>query len=273
MTSPAQSVYIGHGAPLNILWQTEYRNNLEKFSKAYQQPSAILVVSAHFERNIPLQITSSPHPSIIYDYFGFPEEMYQLQYPAKGNPDLAKQVAQTLNGLSMETHLNSDQGLDHGAWIPLKIMYPDADIPILQLSIPIPRKPEDLYRIGQSLRKFKDQGVMLMGSGNLVHNLPHAFLQLQKGNFTIDTWAKAPVEPWANEVDIWLKDNIDSMNASELLHASQNLHNFKVAAPTTEHFDPLYFILGTLDDRESMGYIHEGFEAGSISMRSMYSEA
>ena len=268
-----KSLYIGHGAPLNAIWQTDYRRNLEDFGKNVQKPDAIVVVSAHFERNIPLQITSSDKPGIIYDYYGFPEEMYQLQYEAPGSPELAKKLARSLEESGRDPVLNPNQGLDHGAWIPLKIMYPEADIPVLQLSIPIPRGPEELYKIGQVLAPFREDGVMFMGSGNLVHNLRHAFSKMAEFGQGLDGFKKMPTEQWAIDIDDWLKENLDERNTDEILKAPQKIDNFKAAAPTTEHFDPLYFVLGTMNGNEGISYIHEGFEGGSISMRSFVSEA
>ena len=266
------SIYIGHGAPLNAIWQTPYRNNLVNFAKDHEKPEAIVVVSAHFERNIPLQITSSERPGIIYDYYGFPEEMYELQYDSPGNPKLAKQLASYLQKAGRAPSLNPHQGLDHGAWIPLSIMYPDANIPIIQLSIPIPRNPEEVFKIGQIVAPLRDQGIMFMGSGNLVHNLPHTFSRMQAFGKGLDGFREMPVENWAMDFDASLKEHLDDHKIDQLLYARNNLEYFHAAAPTTEHFDPLYFVLGTMSDDEGVSYIHEGFEGGSISMRSFVSQ-
>lgn len=269
---PVNSIYIGHGAPLNAMWETSYSRNLEQFASNHSRPSAIVVVSAHFERDVPLQITSADRPGIIYDYYGFPEEMYELEYDAPGDPKLATSLANTLSDAGRNPTLNSNQGLDHGAWIPLRIMYPKADVPILQLSIPVPRNPKELYRIGQELSSYRENDVMFMGSGNLVHNLPHAFSKVQQFGHGIDGFKEMPTEDWAVEVDNWLKEKLDDRATEDLLNASHQIENFHFAAPTTEHFDPLYFFLGTMSDREGINYIHEGFEGGSISMRSFASE-
>jgi len=268
-----ESIYIGHGAPLNAIWDTKYRDHIQQFAQQTDLPEAIVVVSAHFERHLPLQITSASRPGIVYDYYGFPEEMYQLQYDPPGDPNLAKTLAASLEKIGLNPQLNPKQGLDHGAWVPLKVMYPDATIPILQISIPIPRGPEDLYRIGQQLRSFRDQGIMFMGSGNLIHNLPHALSKLNQSGLGINAFTQLPAEQWAVEIDQWLKTQLDTQQYQLLLRASQELEHFKAAAPTTEHFDPLYFILGTMTDSEGISYIHEGFEGGSISMRSFSAQS
>ncbi|MFX0086421.1 MAG: DODA-type extradiol aromatic ring-opening family dioxygenase [Candidatus Hodarchaeota archaeon] len=274
MPSPkAPSVYIGHGTPLNVIWDTNYKKNLKNFAQSIPLPHSVLVMSAHWEKNIPLQITSGFQPQIIYDYYGFPEEMYQLQYNSLGNPTLAKQIADRLNSRGLETHLNEVQGFDHGAWIPMKIMFPEANIPLLQISIPIPRKSKSLFKIGQLLAEFRKEGVMLLGSGNLVHNLPYVFQQVRKGKLGISNWIHTPEEKWAVETDRWIKEKINDNNIEDLLESSIKAPHFNRAAPTTEHFDPLYFVIGTLDQQEGIAYIHEGFEAGSISMRSFTVES
>jgi 4,5-DOPA dioxygenase extradiol len=274
MSSPkAPSVYIGHGAPLNVIWDTDYKETLRKFSQAIPPPQSVLVVSAHWEQNLPLQITSSFQPPIIYDYYGFPDAMYQLQYQSPGNPTLAQRVAEKLSSVGLKTHLNETRGLDHGAWIPMKIMFPKANIPLLQLSIPLPRKPLELFEIGQQLAEFRKEGIMLLGSGNLVHNLPYVFQQARQGKFDFSNWANAPEEEWAKETDSWIKEKLDANNFEDLLDSPIKAPHFNRAAPTTEHFDPLYFVIGTLGRQEGITHIHEGFEAGSISMRCFAGEA
>ncbi|MFX0016341.1 MAG: DODA-type extradiol aromatic ring-opening family dioxygenase [Candidatus Hermodarchaeota archaeon] len=274
MASPrTPAVFIGHGAPLNIIWETNYRTNLQKFAKSITQPLSILIVSAHWEQNIPLQVTSASQPKIIYDYYGFPEEMYQIQYNPPGNAILAKKIVNTLNTSSVTAQFNDTRGLDHGAWIPLKIMYPEANIPLLQLSIPIPRNSKKLFKIGQILSDFRKEGVMLLGSGNLVHNLSHVFQQMRMGKFDFSNWSTAPEEKWAKETDDWIKEQLNNNNFDDLLDSINIAPHFRYAAPTTEHFDPLYFVLGSLDKQEGITYIHEGFEGGSISMRCFTAES
>lgn len=246
---------------------------MNKFANDIDKPQSIIVVSAHWEQHIPAQITSAEIPGIIYDYYGFPQEMYQLEYQAPGNPKLAKKIAEMLNQKNIRTELNPNRGLDHGVWIPLKIMFPNADIPVLQLSIPIPHSPQDLFTIGNVLKPLREKRIMLMASGNLVHNLPYTFRQMQLGKFTMNSWNSAPIETWAQDIDEWLKEHLDDRNFDTILDAENKLPNYNMAAPTTEHFDPLYFTLGSLASNEGIRYIHEGFEAGSISMRSIMNEA
>jgi 4,5-DOPA dioxygenase extradiol len=193
--------------------------------------------------------------------------MYELSYNSPGNPVLAQQIATELQNKNINSILNNNQGLDHGAWVPLKIMFPEEIIPVIQISIPVPRDSYYLFKLGKILSKFRSKNILFMGSGNLVHNIPYAMRQVQFGK--IDLFSENnPIENWARETDEWLKLNLDEKNVDSLLRSSEIAPNFKLAAPSTEHFDPLYFILGTMNDSESISYIHEGFQAGSFSMRS-----
>jgi len=171
-----------------------------------------------------------------------------------------------LNGVNIPSELTDQRGLDHGAWIPLRIMYPDANIPVIQMSIPVPRTPDLVYRMGQALAPLRDQNILLMGSGNLTHNLPYAFQQMQTGKITLT--GDNPVDKWARESDEWIKAKLDDLNMTDILASPEKLPNFDMAAPTTEHFDPVYFTLGSLSEGEGVNHFHEGFQGGSISMRS-----
>lgn len=261
------AIYIGHGSPMTVLDRKQYFNDLQKFSADYKDLSAIIVVSAHWQQYLPVQITSSNLPGVIYDFYGFPQELYELEYNSPGNPDLALKVADQLQKYNIEAVLNPNQGLDHGAWVPLKIMFPEQKIPVIQVSLPVPRNPTYLFKLGEILKSFRSENILLMGSGNLVHNIPYAMRQAQLGR--VDMFSdNNKTDDWAKETDEWLKDKLDNKDTTSLLDASQKAPHFKTAAPTTEHFDPLYFILGTMNESESVNYIHEGFQLGSFSMRS-----
>ena len=262
------AIYIGHGSPTTVLDRKQYYHDLQKFSANYKENlTSIIVVSAHWQQYLPVQITSSTLPGVIYDFYGFPEEMYQLEYNSPGNPELAQKVATELQRNGIDSVLNPQQGLDHGAWVPLKIMFPEEKIPVIQVSLPVPRDSEYLFKIGQILSKFRSENILLMGSGNLVHNIPYAMRQFQLGKADLFS-DNNKTDEWAKETDEWLKNKLDSLDIETLLLSSQKAPNFRMAAPTTEHFDPLYFILGAKQNSESIEYIHEGFQGGSFSMRS-----
>jgi 4,5-DOPA dioxygenase extradiol len=148
-------------------------------------------------------------------------------------------------------------------------MYPKANIPVLQLSIPIPRNPENMFRIGEILSPLREEGILFVGSGNLIHNLPYVMHQARQGKMNLSNLtSKGPVEEWAQETDDWIREKLDNLEVHTLLQAPEKAPNFKMAAPTTEHFDPIYFVLGTLRAEEAVHYFHEGIQAGSLSMRS-----
>ncbi len=261
------AIYIGHGSPMTVLDRKQYYHDLQKFSADYKDLSRIIVVSAHWEQYLPVQITSSNLPGVIYDFYGFPQELYELKYNAPGNSSLALKIADQLQKRNIEAVLNDRQGLDHGAWVPLKIMFPEEKISVVQVSLPIPRKPDYLFKLGEILKTFRSENILLMGSGNLVHNIPYAMRQAQLGR--VDMFSDDnKTDDWAKETDEWLKDKLDNKDTQTLLESPQKAPHFKTAAPTTEHFDPLYLILGAMDKSEDISYIHEGFQMGSFSMRS-----
>ncbi|MFV2015085.1 MAG: class III extradiol ring-cleavage dioxygenase [Candidatus Heimdallarchaeota archaeon] len=272
MSTYETSIYVGHGAP-TVAIDPElkpYKSDLKKFGTKFSQAKSIVVVSAHWQDYFPIQVTSSKNPGIIYDFYGFPQEMYELTYEFQGNPVLANKIIAQLSSHGVNAQLNNNQGIDHGAWIPLREMYPTGNIPILQMSIPVPRTPDYLYKIGKILAPLREEGVMFMGSGNVIHNLQYVMYRVQEMG---GLFANIPVESWAAETDGWLKERLDNLHIENLLSSPDKMPNFKRAAPTTEHFDPLYFILGTLKEKEMINHFHESFQMGSISMRSFHSES
>ena len=261
------SIFIGHGSPLSAVEKGEFQTDIREYATYLVDINAIVVVSAHWEQTKPLQITATPKPDLIYDFYGFPDELYRLEYNVPGDPLLAKNISDILNSKGIETHMNIVRGLDHGTWIPLSLMFPEAQIPVLQLSIPIPRTPENLFEIGKSLKHLRKKGVLFTGSGNLIHNLGHVMNQVRMGRIDYNNFSSSPIEAWARDVDNWLKSKLANLEITDLLNSPTMINNFKLVAPTTEHFDPLYFILGTLMPEDSINHFHESIHAGSLSMR------
>jgi 4,5-DOPA dioxygenase extradiol len=227
------AVYLGHGAPPLVddpLWTTQ----LAAWASALPKPTAILVVSAHWEA-APLTIgaTTAAAP-LVYDFWGFSERYYQATYPAPGSPDLAARVRGLLLGTESVADA-SDRGLDHGAYVPLTVMYPQADIPVLQISMPT-LDPGRLLRIGAALRPLRDEGVLIMGSGFLTHGLP--FLR----DFRFD----APPPAWSTEFDHWAAEALDRGDV-DALAAFGRAPGARYAHPTTEHFAPLFVTLGAAE--------------------------
>jgi 4,5-DOPA dioxygenase extradiol len=227
------AVYLGHGAPPLVddpLWTTQ----LAAWAGALPKPTAILVVSAHWEA-APLTIGAIADAApLVYDFWGFPDRYYQATYPAPGAPDLAAKVLGLLSGIESVAD-EPDRGLDHGAYVPLTVMYPDADIPVLQISMPA-LDPGRLLQIGTALRPLRDEGVLVMGSGFLTHGLPYL------SDFRFD----APPPGWSTEFDHWAAEALDRGDV-DALAAFRQAPGARYAHPTTEHFAPLFVTLGASD--------------------------
>jgi 4,5-DOPA dioxygenase extradiol len=261
------AIFISHGAPTLAIETSEYQQDLREFAKNIERPSAILTVSAHWEQNRPLLITASDHPKTIHDFWGFPQELYEIQYNAPGNPQLARKIALELTKSGFPTEPTQERGIDHGTWVPLSIMYPKATIPVLQLSIPTPRSRRDLFRLGQILSRFREENIMILGSGGVVHNLRLAMPNFRRGNKRIKP------DPWAVKFDQWVKEKLETQSFEDLLEAQNKAPEFRKAAPTSEHFDPIALIIGTARGKEGIVTIHESIEYGNLSLRSFATEA
>ena len=227
------AMYLGHGAPPLVddpLWTTQ----LSAWAGALPRPTAILVVSAHWEA-APLTVGATADAApLVYDFWGFPERYYNATYPAPGAPDLAAKVRALLAGTE-SVAAAPDRGLDHGAYVPLTVMYPAADIPVLQVSMPT-LDPGRLLRIGAALRPLRDEGVLIMGSGFLTHGLP----------FLSDFRFDAPPPGWSTEFDAWAGEALDRGDV-DALAAFPRAPGARYAHPTTEHFAPLFVTLGAAD--------------------------
>ena len=224
------ALYIGHGAPL-LLDDPVWSSQLSDWGKRLDRPKAILIVSAHWE-SAPLSLgTTTTGTPLIYDFGGFDPKFYNLQYPAPGAPELAARIKALINQPVTD---QPNRGLDHGAYVPLLKMFPDADIPVLQMSIPT-FDPERLFKIGQQLAPLREEGVMIIGSGFLTHGLP--FLR----DFSID----ATPPGWSLEFDIWAKEVLSRGAVDELMDYKAKAPGMPYAHPTVEHFAPTFITLGS----------------------------
>lgn len=251
-TTPA--VFISHGSPMVALEDDEYTEALAAFGST-NRPAAVAVISAHWEAPGPIRITSQESPNLIYDFGGFPQALYQVRYPSPGAPLVAAEIAERLNTAGHQSVLDPARGLDHGVWVPLLRLWADAGVPTVAISLTQPRSPEQLWKLGEALAPLRKQGVMLLGSGGIVHNL--RLLERNKRGPTID---------WAREFDEWIAEKMEQ-HPSKIIGYRSDAPNARAAVPTTEHFDPLFAILGASagDKQES---IFNGFHHGSLSMRS-----
>ncbi|MDQ6710319.1 MAG: dioxygenase [Candidatus Dormibacteraeota bacterium] len=249
------TIYIGHGAPPLVddaLWVEQ----LAAWAKALPRPSAVLIVSAHWE-NSPLTVgTTRTGTPLIYDFGGFPERYYRAQYRSPGAPELAADVCKLLSDQHVADE--PERGLDHGAYVPLTVMYPEADVPVLQVSMPS-LDPTQLFQIGQRLRPLRDQGVLIIGSGFLTHGLP----------FLRDFRTDAPPPEWSIEFDAWAHEALERGDVDELEAFSHRAPAVRYAHPRTEHLAPLFVTLGAGDSPgEPLPSIIEGYWMG-LSKRSI----
>lgn len=245
-------LFLAHGAPTLALDGGEWGPALRRFGQDLARPAAVLVVSAHWESLGAPRITAAARPGVMHDFGGFPEPLYQLDYPCPGDPLLAARIAKALCA-----DLDGSRPLDHGAWVPLRWLFPAAEIPVLQLSLPRPRDAAGLLRLGEALRPFRDEGVLLVGSGGLVHNLGR-----------LDWSGEGPAAAWATGFEGWVLDRLASSSPgafAEALPAAPHLHE---AVPTPEHFDPLLVCLGAAGPGPSS--LHAGWQLGSLSLRCLW---
>jgi 4,5-DOPA dioxygenase extradiol len=248
-------VFLGHGAPI-LLDDELWLSQLKHLALELPEPREILIISAHWQER-PATLSAIEPPGLVYDFWGFPSRYYQLTYPAKGSRRLCSEVASLLGSVGFEVNVDQTRGLDHGAWVPLMAMYPDATIPVNQLSLPS-LSPEELFAVGSSLAPLSDQGVLIIGSGFFTHNLSLISLAGDRNG-----------EPpsWSLEFDSWGKEVLENRNWDELLDFAAKAPAARFAHPTTEHFVPLFVAAGAAADIEPRNSI-EGFWFG-LSKRSV----
>ncbi|GAA5020602.1 MULTISPECIES: dioxygenase [Bacteroidota] len=243
-------LFTSHGNPMDIplsreertFWNTLFQ--LGKELKKNYEVKAALVVSAHWCTRGTF-VNVSPEQQQIFDYYGFPKEYYDVFYKAKGSPEIAKEVKRIIPSVSETT----DWGLDHGAWPMLMHLFPEADVPVFQLSIDYYAKPEYHYELGKQLKSLREKGVLIIGSGALIHNLPLAMKKMQSND-------SSPYG-WEMEYDNWVKEQIDKRNISNIINY-QNSHKLgKLAAPTPDHFVPVLYSLGLMDSKDEIHYFFE----------------
>lgn len=249
-------LFIGHGSPMNAIEDNKYTKSWRDLGKKLPKPQAILVISAHWLTNGTM-VTAMEQPKTIHDFGGFPKELFDQQYKAPGTPEFAKLTKDLIH--STQVGLDSEWGLDHGSWSVLLPMYPMADIPVYQLSIDYYKPLSYHYEIGQQLSKLRDKGVLIIGSGNIVHNL-------RQINWSGD----GKVFDWAVEFDTKFKGWLDEGDHKSIMDYQKLLGaTAQMAHPTNDHLLPLYYILGLQQKGENLHYFNDAIDMGSISMRSM----
>jgi 4,5-DOPA dioxygenase extradiol len=255
MTLPLMPVaFIGHGTPMNALENNRHTDAWRAFAASIPKPTAILVISAHwYTRGI--GITAMDKPKTIHDFGGFPQALFDMQYPAPGDPVLARRVQELLKPL--DAHLDQDWGLDHGAWSILVHLFPDANIPVVQLSIDGTQPPQFHYDVGKQLRALRDEGVLILGSGNVVHNLG----MLKRSD-------QAPAYDWAVSCNDFVRKQIQNRNHAPLINYNSQGEAARLSIPTPEHYLPALYILGLQSDEDQASILTDGIDLSSISMLS-----
>jgi 4,5-DOPA dioxygenase extradiol len=251
-TSRMPVLFVGHGSPMNAIEDNEFSRAWKLAAKAIETPKAILCVSAHWETN-GTKVTAMPKPKTIHDFYGFPKELFDKEYPAPGSPELAKHTSQLVHKTNVA--LDMEWGLDHGTWSVLAPMFPKADIPVFQLSLDRTKPPSYHYELSNELAALRDRGVLIIGSGNIVHNL--GMMQ----------WKDEPYD-WATEFDQKVKTLILQRDHASLV-AYQNLGKAaQLSIPTNEHYLPMLYTLGLREKDDDLSFFAEKATMGSISMRS-----
>jgi 4,5-DOPA dioxygenase extradiol len=250
-------LFISHGSPVLPLHPHPAIDFLKQLGSCLEKPSAILVISAHWGSRVPT-VSAAPQPETIHDFWGFPSELYQLTYPAPGAPDLAERVAKLLAQAGFDYKISSDRGLDHGAWEPLMLMYPNANIPVTQLSIQPQKGTAYHWQLGKALAPLRQEGVLIIASGAITHNL-RAF-----GQYSLEA---EPVE-WAAAFDDWIAQTIvqPNINVDDLLNYRQIAPYASQNHPTEEHLLPLFVALGAAEPNPIATQLHSSFTYGVLSM-------
>lgn len=253
------ALFLGHGNPMHALLDNAYTRAWQDLGRRLPRPTAILVISAHWQ--LPVRaVTAMPQPRTIHDFGGFPRALYAVQYPCPGDPSLARRVASLFGPASLE--LDHSWGLDHGAWSLLRHLYPEATVPVIQLAMEAHAPAAVHYQRGQQLAALRDEGVLILGSGNIVHNLELA------------RWEKDPQpEDWAQRFDGWVREQISGSRDSALLDPGMAGPDGALSVPTPEHYWPLLYVLGSRRATDRVTFPVEGIDMGSISMTGVMLES
>lgn len=249
--------FFGHGNPLNTLYRNEWTEGWEKISQTIPRPKGILAISAHWY--VPgTAVTVMDQPRTIHDFGGFPAELYAINYPAPGDPVLAARVRE-LTAPSLSLRDDAEWGLDHGTWMVIRHIFPEADVPVIQMSIDSTKPPRWHYALGKMLAPLREEEILVVGSGNVVHNL-HSY-----------SWGDHPVDPfdWAVRFDGKVRESISTGNEESLVEYPRLGRDAILSVPTPDHYLPLLYILGLKREEDEVLFPVEGYDGGSISMLSV----
>jgi 4,5-DOPA dioxygenase extradiol len=249
MTLPV--LFLSHGSPMHAIQPGAVREVWQRIARELPRPKAILIASAHWETDFPA-LTGSRKPETIHDFYGFPKPLYEIQYPARGDPELASRSFGLLKGSGFKAEIENSRGLDHGAWSPLLHMYPEADIPVVQVAVQTALGPRHHLALGRALSPLAGEGVLIIGSGHMTHNLR-------------DRAAGGPA-PYAVRFQAWVKERIDARALDELADYRTVSADGVRAHPTDEHFLPLFFALGAAGEGYRAERLYDGIETAALAM-------
>lgn len=247
------ALFLAHGAPTLAIEENEYVEFLRGLGQQLPRPKAVVLFSAHWESGKQL-VGGVQEPGMIYDFYGFPEEMYRIEYPAKGEPALAAEVVKQFEAAGVPCQLDTERGMDHGTWVLLKLLYPQADIPVVTLSVHPYLAASEQYAIGKALTALRAQDVLIIGSGGTVHNLRQI------------NWRGDEADSWAVQFDDWLGAQLTAWNLPALFDYENGAPAAKQAVPRPEHFVPLLLAMGSADDQQQAKLLFRAYQMGSLSL-------
>jgi len=251
-------LFVGHGSPMNAIEENEFVKGWRDVTQTLPKPNAILCISAHWETR-GTYVTAMQNPQTIHDFGGFPQALFDVQYPAPGSPSLANETKSIIKKTSVG--LDDKWGLDHGSWSVIKQMYPKADVPVIQMSLDYYQTPQYHYELAKELASLRQKGVLIIGSGNLVHNLRMvAWDKLSAGEYWFD---------WAREANDKMKQFILSNDHKQLINYKAQGKSFDLAIPSPEHFLPLLYVLALKEEKENLSIFNDKAVAGSLTMTSV----
>jgi 4,5-DOPA dioxygenase extradiol len=254
--SSLPTIFLSHGSPMLALQDSPARRFLQGLGQSLPRPQAIVVVSAHWETRGGPALSLQQRPETIHDFGGFPRALFDIQYPAPGAPDAARRAAALFESAGMPFGLSDTRGLDHGAWVPLSLMYPGADIPVTQLSVVRDASPADHERMGLALAALRREGVLVVGSGSLTHNL-YEFRGQE---------VDAPVPGWVSGFESWMKARLEASDRAALLDYRRSAPHAEKNHPTEEHLLPLFVALGAAGPGAQARLLHASVEHGVLAM-------
>ncbi|MEB3100568.1 dioxygenase family protein [Ferviditalea candida] len=250
------SFFISHSTPRMSIEVNEYTQFLQQLSQTLPRPKAIILFSAHWESNLQ-QVSEVLEYPVIYDFYGFPDEMYQIRYPAKGDIPIAQEIEGLLDKYGVSYEVETTRGLDHGAWVILRLLYPNADIPVISMSVNPQLAPKEQYAIGKALSALRTNDIFIIGSGVTVHN-GRALKRHEK---------TGQADEWALEFDDWLAHHLKNWDVDSLFNYERLAPSVQLAVPVygNEHFIPLFYAMGAADDVKKATLLHRSYRWGNLS--------